>query len=88
MYWNDPDGRPQLLAAVFRVPTRKPNPALGGPIIQWHVHRNAKGGLGRYKMTHLWMLPRLRDAYSMSMPTKRLQRRLEDMPDNGSGAGA
>jgi hypothetical protein len=88
MYWNDGDGRPKLLAAVFRVPTRKPNPALGGPIIQWHLHNNSKGRLGRYKMTHLWMLPRLRDAYSMSMPTERLQRRFEDMPDNGSGAGA
>ncbi|HEV2771600.1 MAG TPA: hypothetical protein VGV57_02015 [Thermoleophilaceae bacterium] len=88
MYWHDPDGRPQLLAAVFRVPTRKANPALGGPIIQWHVHRNAKGGLGRYKMTHVWMLPRLRHAYSMSMPTKRFQHRFEGLPDNGSGAGA
>ncbi len=88
MYWNDEDGRPQLMAAVFRVPTRKPNPALGGPIIQWHLHRNSRGGLGKYKMTHLWMLPRLRDAYSMSMPTKRFQRRFEDLPDNGSGAGA
>ncbi|MBA3420519.1 MAG: hypothetical protein H0U12_01250 [Thermoleophilaceae bacterium] len=88
MYWNNGDGRPQLMAAVFRVPTRKPNPVLGGPILQWHLHRNSKGRLGRYKMTHLWMLPRLRDAYSMSMPTKRFQRRFEDLPDNGSGAGA
>lgn len=88
MYWKNEDGRPQLLAAVFRVPTRKPNPALGGPIIQWHLHRNSKGRLGRYKMTHLWMLPRLRNAYSMSMPTKRFQRRFEDLPDNGRGAGA
>ncbi len=88
MYWKNEDGKPQLMAAVFRVPTRKPNPALGGPIIQWHLHRNANGRLGKYKMTHLWMLPRLREAYSMSMPTKRFQRRFEDLPDNGSGAGA
>lgn len=88
MYWKNEDGRPQLMAAVFRVPTRKANPALGGPIIQWHLHRNANRRLGKYKMTHLWMLPRLRDAYSMSMPTKRFQRRFEDLPDNGRGAGA
>lgn len=88
MYWNDQDGKPQLLAVVFRMPTRKPNPALGGPIMQWHVHRTSNGRLGRYKMTHLWMLPRLRDAYSMSMPTKRFQRNFEGLPDNGSGAGA
>ena len=88
MYWNDKDGNPELLAAVFRMPTRKPNPALGGPIIQWHLHPNSKGRPGRYKMTHLWLLPRLRDAYSMSMPTKRFQRRFEDLPGDGSGAGA
>ena len=88
MYWNDKDGRPQLLAAVFRMPTRKPNPAVGGPIIQWHLHPDSKGRPGRYKMTHVWMLPQLRDAYSMSMPTKRFQDRFEDLPDNGSGAGA
>jgi hypothetical protein len=88
MYWNDKDGSPQLLAAVFRMPTRKPNPALGGPIIQWHLHPNSRGRRGRYKMTHVWLLPDLHGAYSMSMPTKGLQERFEDLPDNGSGAGA
>jgi hypothetical protein len=75
------------MAAVFRVRSTKPNPELGGPILQWHLHRSGRR-LGRYKMTHLWFLPRLRDAFSMSMPTKQFQRRLDDLPDAGKGAGA
>jgi hypothetical protein len=91
MYWNSGDGPPKLMATVYRVPTRSPNPALGGPIIQWHLHKNARNGrLGRYKMTHVWHLPRLKDSFAMSMPVARFQRdpRFESLPDNGKGAGA
>jgi hypothetical protein len=88
MFWKNDGAKPLLMAAVFRVPTKEANPELGGPILQWHLHRNRSGRLGRYKMTHLWFLPRLRDAFSMSLPTKQFQRRWEDLPDAGSGAGA
>jgi hypothetical protein len=91
MYWNSGDGPPKLMATVYRIPTRQANPALGGPIIPWHLHRNrATGQRGRYKMTHIWHLPRLKDTYAEEMPVERFQRRapFEDLPENGSGAGA
>ena len=90
MYWNSGDGPPKLMATVYRMPTRAANPGLGGPIIQWHLHKTGKGKLGRHKMTHVWHLPRLKDAYGMSMPVKRFQsqRPFEGLPENGQGAGA
>ena len=90
MYWNSGDGPPKLMATVYRMPTRLPNPALGGPIIQWHLHTTGKGRLGKYKMTHVWHLPKLKEAYGMSMPVKRFQREkaFEGLPENGEGAGA
>lgn len=89
MYWNSGDGPPKLMATVYRVPTKSANPELGGPIIQWHLHRNGTRKLGKYKMAHVWHLPRLKDAYGMSMPVKRFQRtrRFEGLPENGLGAG-
>jgi hypothetical protein len=90
MYWKSGDGPPKLMATVYRVPTRQANPDLGGPIIPWHLHRTGRGELGKYKMTHVWHLPRLKDSYAMSMPVERFQRQrpFEDLPENGSGAGA
>jgi hypothetical protein len=91
MFWKTGDGPPELMATVYRVPTRMANPSLGGPIIGWHLHRNAETGrLGKFKMTHVWHLPRLKDAYAMGMPVPRFQRerRFEDLPENGRGAGA
>ena len=87
MYWHRPDGDPVLIAVVFRVRSSQPNPALGGPIIQWHVHRGRGGKIGDWKMTHLWLLPGLRDGFSMEMPARKLNRRY-GIPADGSGTGA
>lgn len=84
MYWHRPDGDPVLIAVVFRVPSAEPNPVLGGP--QWHAHRG-RNGIGRWKMTHLWLLDGLRDGFAMEMPTRELNR-LYGIPADGSGTGA
>jgi hypothetical protein len=86
MYWHRPKGPPVLVAVVYRVPTREANPPLGGPVLQWHLHKNAEGGFGRYKMTHLWLVPGMVDAYSMEMPTVALRKRF-GTPLNGTGTG-
>ena len=86
MYWKRPGHEPLLLAFVYRVPREAPNPALGGPILQWHLHKNAEGGFGRYKMTHVWLVPGMVDAYSMEMPVLALRKRY-GTPLNGSGTG-
>jgi hypothetical protein len=86
MYWHRPKGPPVLVAVVYRVPSVEPNPTLGGPVLQWHLHRNARGGFGRYKMTHIWLLPRLVDAFSMELPAAALARTYHT-PLNGTGAG-
>jgi hypothetical protein len=86
MYWHRRLGGPVLVAVVYRVPSSQANPALGGPILQWHLHRNAEGGFGRYKMTHLWLVPGMVDAYSMEMPVLALRKRY-GTPLNGSGTG-
>jgi hypothetical protein len=86
MYWHGPSGKPVLVAVVYRVASSRPNPALGGPILQWHLHKNAEGGFGRYKMTHVWLVPRMVDAYSMEMPVTALSKRY-GTPANGTGTG-
>ena len=86
MYWHRPSGEPVLVAIVYRVASSAPNPALGGPILQWHLHKNAEGGFGRYKMTHLWLVPGMVDAYSMEMPVAALTKRY-GTPPNGTGTG-
>jgi hypothetical protein len=60
--------------------------SLGGPILQWHLHKNAEGGFSRYKMTHLWLVPGMVDAYSMEMPVVALRERFRT-PLNGTGTG-
>jgi len=86
MYWHRRGGPPKLIAVVYRVPTSEPNPSLGGPVLQWHLHRNARGGLGRYKMSHVWLVPGMLNAFSMEMPTAELTR-LYGTPANGTGTG-
>jgi hypothetical protein len=86
MYWHRKSGAPVLMAVVYRVPSGQANPALGGPILQWHLHKNAEGGFGRYKMTHLWLVPGMVDAYSMEMPATALSKRY-GTPLNGTGTG-
>ena len=86
MYWHRRGGPPVLVAVVYRVPSSEANPALGGPILQWHLHKNAEGGFGRYKMTHLWLVPGMVDAYSMEMPVTALRKRY-GTPLNGTGTG-
>ena len=87
MYWKNPGGRPVLLAFVYRVPRSEANPPLGGPIVQWHLH-TANGRLGRLKMTHVWLVDGLRDAFQHELPRGAIesQRRLK-LPKNGTGAG-
>jgi hypothetical protein len=87
MYWKNPGGKPVLLAFVYRVPRSEANPPLGGPIVQWHLH-TANGRLGRLKMTHVWLVDGLRDAYQHELPRTAIesQRRLK-LPKNGTGAG-
>jgi hypothetical protein len=86
MYWHRPSGKPVLVAVVYRVASSQANPALGGPILQWHLHKNAEGGFGRYKMTHLWLVPGMVDTYSMEMPVAALSKRY-GTPPNGTGTG-
>lgn len=86
MYWNDPDGAPKLLAFIYRVPARKPNPSFGGPLFQWHAHRS-DGRLGRRKMAHLWLLDGLRNGFAASPPFEKLARRYGVPEEGGSGAG-
>ena len=87
MYWKNPGGDPQLLAFVYRVPRSEPNPQLGGPILQWHLH-TADGRLGRLKMSHVWLVPDVRDAFRHDLPKAALER-LHGirLPANGTGAG-
>jgi hypothetical protein len=87
MYWKNPGGKPELLAFVYRMPRSEPNPALGGPIMQWHLH-TAGGKLGRLKMTHVWLVKGMRDAFRHDVPMKAIERehRLR-LPKNGTGAG-
>jgi len=87
MYWNNPDGRPVLIAYIYRVPRREPNPPEGGPLFTWHLHKNGNGSLGKRKMTHLWLLPRLEQAFAAEMPLKQLSRRYGIPEDGGTGAG-
>jgi hypothetical protein len=87
MYWKNPGGEPVLLAFVYRVPRSQPNPPLGGPIVQWHLH-TANGRLGRLKMTHVWLVPGLREAFRHDLPKRTLERtRGIRLPENGTGAG-
>jgi hypothetical protein len=87
MYWKNPGGEPVLLAYVYRVPRSVPNPPLAGPIVQWHLH-TANGKLGRLKMTHVWLVPGLREAFRHDLPKRTLERtRRITLPKNGTGAG-
>lgn len=87
MYWKNPGGEPVLLAFVYRVPRTEPNPPLGGPIVQWHLH-TASGRLGTLKMTHVWLVPKLREAFRHDLPKRTLERtRGVTLPKNGTGAG-
>ena len=86
MYWHRRGGAPVLIAVVYRVPSGEANPTLGGPILQWHLHKNAEGGFGHYKMTHVWLVPGMVDAYSMEMPVLALRKRY-GTPLNGTGTG-
>ncbi|HEX8648986.1 MAG TPA: hypothetical protein VF715_18985 [Thermoleophilaceae bacterium] len=87
MYWKNPGGEPVLLAFVYRVPRSEPNPPLGGPIVQWHLH-TANGKLGRLKMSHVWLVPGLREAFRHDLPKRSLERtRGITLPKNGTGAG-
>lgn len=87
MYWNNPDGSPILVAFIYRVPRRTPNPTVAGPLFQWHAHRNSKGSLGRRKMAHLWLLDGLRNGFASSPPFEKLARRYGVPEDGGTGAG-
>ena len=87
MFWHNPDGQPVLIAYIYRVPRREPNPVEGGPLFTWHVHNNGNGRLGKRKMTHLWLLPKLRDGFAAEMPLKKLSRRYGIPEDGGTGAG-
>ena len=87
MYWKNPGGEPQLLAFVYRVPRSEANPPLGGPIVQWHLH-TANGRLGRLKMSHVWLVPGLREAFRHDLPRAALERLHGiELPKNGTGAG-
>jgi hypothetical protein len=86
MYWHRQKGDPLLVAVVYRVPTPEPNPALGGPILQWHLHKNAEGGFGKNKMTHVWLVPGMVDAFAMEMPVTALRKRF-GTPIKGTGTG-
>lgn len=59
-------------AHVLEEPGRRsePNPPLGGPIVQWHLH-TTNGKLGRLKMSHVWLVPGLREAFRHDPPEGR-----------------
>jgi hypothetical protein len=87
MYWKNPGGKPVLMAFVYRVPRSEPNPPLGGPIVQWHLH-TANGRLGRLKMTHVWLIDSLRNAFQHELPRTAVEREHGvKLPKNGTGAG-
>ena len=87
MYWKRPGGEPLLLAFVYRVPRSEPNPALGGPIVQWHLH-TSNGRLGRLKMSHVWLIDDAKVAFGHDLPRTALDRQFAiTLPKNGRGAG-
>ncbi|HEX8053104.1 MAG TPA: hypothetical protein VF517_08925, partial [Thermoleophilaceae bacterium] len=87
MYWKNPGGEPVLMAFVYRVPRSEPNPALGGPIVQWHLH-TSNGKLGRLKMSHVWLVSDLRVAFQHDLPLAAVEREHGvKLPRNGTGAG-
>ena len=87
MYWNDPDGRPVLIAYVYRLPRWVENPTEPGPLLAWHLHDNGAGRPGRRKMVHLWLLPALEEGFAPEMPLAALSQRYGTPEDGGSGAG-
>jgi hypothetical protein len=85
VYLNLGGGRlPVLLAFMFRVSAFHPPPALGGPIVRWHMH---PGGPPT-QMTHVWFTNRLESAYSSvsEPPLGELAHRLNPPPDAPVGA--
>jgi hypothetical protein len=87
MYWKNPGGKPVLMAFVYRLPRSEPNPPLGGPIVQWHLH-TSNGRLGRLKMTHVWLIDGPRSAFQHELPRAAVERAHGvKLPKNGTGAG-
>jgi len=88
MYWKNPDGKPVLIAYIYRIPRRVANPAQPGPLFSWHLHHNRQTRRpGLRKMVHLWLLPRLEDGFAAEMPLSKLSTRYGVPEDGGSGAG-
>ena len=55
--------------------------------MRWHLH-TANGRLGRLKMTHVWVVPRLPEAFRHDLPKRTLERtRRIALPRNGTGVG-
>src|SRR4051794_16909490 len=38
LFWRGPDGRPRIVAAMFRARSDRPPPRMGNPLLRWHVH--------------------------------------------------
>ena len=87
MYWNNPRGKPMLVAFIYRVPRKDPNqPQEPGPLFSWHVHAS-RGGLAKRKMVHLWLLDDIREAFSPEIPLRQLARKYGTPENGGPGAG-
>lgn len=64
MYWCGADGRYKLAGAMFRADGRT-RPGTFGRLIRWHKHGGKRTS---HWMTHLWLVPDLRDAWATCSP--------------------
>lgn len=72
VYWWPKQGRPVLLAFMYRAPADDV-PTFGSPLLGWHGHVRADGSPGLTQMTHVWLTGDLRSAYANCMPIAALE---------------
>jgi hypothetical protein len=72
VFWCPSDGRCTLAAFMYRAPAGDP-PSTWGGLLQWHRHGMAAQDAW---MTHLWLVPAVREAFATCAPMPALVRRL------------
>jgi hypothetical protein len=79
VYWRRRSGRHVLAAFMYRAPAGRPEPRLGGPIIEWHNH----GPTGATQMVHVWLTSELQTAYQHGPPVRALLQAMQPSPEEG-----
>lgn len=70
VYYWPPKRKPVLVGFMFRA---ERIPAFASPLLAWHSHTTATGGVGRNQMTHVWLTRGLRSALANCMPVRQLE---------------